>query len=314
MKKDNEPLISVIIPIYNVEDYVFSCVDSVRRQSYKNLEILLIDDGSTDRSGEICDEISKLDKRVKVFHKENGGLSDARNFGISKARGEILALVDGDDKVESEYIKIMYDKMYETGADVVVCGYDEEAPREKNITGRKAALNLLLKQKNYEIVAWNKLYRKKLFDNILYPIHEKHEDSLTTYKILAEADKVAYVPEKLYHYILRDGSIMNEVKINDRLEMRLKAAKEAVKYFDGDKDLTQAAEIAVLTAHFAFLDAAIRKELPNEIFKREVEWIKNNFKKYKNNKYLTEKLAGYILMVKYSNGKIYQAFRKIRHE
>ncbi|MBQ3347999.1 glycosyltransferase family 2 protein [Candidatus Saccharibacteria bacterium] len=314
MKKSNEPLISVVIPIYNVEDYVSMCVDSVRRQSYENLEILLIDDGSTDRSGEICDEIVKLDKRVKVFHKENGGLSDARNVGISKARGEILALVDGDDKVESEYIRIMYDKMYETGADVVVCGYDEEVPREKNITGRKAALNLLLKQKNYDIVAWNKLYRKELFDNILYPAHEKHEDSLTTYKILAKADKVAYVPEKLYHYVSRGGSIMNEAKINDRLEMRLRAAKEAARYFEGDNDLTQAAEIAILTSHFAFLDAAIRKELPNEIIKREVEWVKENFEKYKHNKYLTEKLAGYILMIRYSNGKIYRLFRKIRHE
>lgn len=306
----DKTLVSVIVPVYNISDYILKCLKSIEKQSYSNLEIIVVDDGSTDKSGEICDEFAKGDRRAKVFHKKNGGLSEARNFGIKKAKGEIIALVDGDDFVEVDYIKTMYEAMVKDDADVVICGYNGIVPKEQTISGEEATEKLLVEQENLEIVAWNKLYKKSLFlkNDIFYPVGEKHEDALTTYKILASAKKVSYVSKSLYHYVVRESSIMGQGDILGRLKMRERAAEEAVRYFVQNPKLKQAAEVAVLTSKYACMDAVIRGEIEKKYYEVNAKWVRENSKNYKNNQLLTSKLKLYNLINKV---KLYKVFRTI---
>ena len=301
-------LISVIVPVYNIAGYVSKCLESIGRQSYADLEIIVVDDGSTDDSGKVCDGFAKKDKRIKVFHKKNGGLSDARNFGIKKAQGKMIALVDGDDYVEVNFIKVMYEAMIKNGSDIVVCGFNGGVPNVRTISGEEATKELLVGQENMEIVAWNKLYRRELFDNIEYPMGEKYEDSLTTYKLLSLAKKVSYVPKSLYNYVIRNDSIMGQSEILERLKAREKAAREAVDYFSDNSGLKKAAEVAVLTSKYAFMDAAIHGKINSNYYKENAEWIKNNRNKYKNNKLLTKKLKVYNFLNQIG---LYKAFRTI---
>ncbi|MBQ1373191.1 glycosyltransferase family 2 protein [Candidatus Saccharibacteria bacterium] len=309
-------IISVIIPVYNVEKYVGKCLDSVVRQKYENLDIVIIDDGATDGSGAICDEFAKKDKRVRVFHKENGGLSDARDFGIKKAKGEIIAFVDSDDFISEDYVSAMYDEMVKKNADVVVCGYNMMKPKREAISGEEATVKLLTEQENVDMVAWNKLYKKSLFidNNIWFPKAKKYEDTLTTYKILSKAEKVAYLDEALYCYTERGDSIMGTGKLEERLKTRGLAAKEAVEYFRGNKNLEQAAWISLLLAKYAYMNYATSGNISKEDGEAAREWIKKHKKDFVNNKYLTRKLKIYNLMSTNLGGVLYWAFRKIRHE
>ena len=302
-----KPLVSVVIPVYNISDYVLKCLESVAGQSFESLEIIVVDDGSTDGSGEICDKFALGEKRAKVFHVQNGGLSSARNFGIKKAKGEFIALVDGDDFVKKDFIQAMVREMKKE-TDVVICGYDEFVPERKIMRGRDVAIKLLTEQENMEIVAWNKLYRKRLFDGILYPMGEKHEDSLTTYKILAAAREVSYVNKSLYVYVKRPGSIMNEVKVLERLKARYKAADEAVEYFKNDNEMRQAAEVAVLTARYAFMDAAVKKGIDWNYFVLNADWIKRHKLEFKKHKFVNRKLKIYNFLTSVG---IYRIFRTI---
>lgn len=301
-------LVSVVIPVWNVEKYVEKCVRSVMRQSYENLEILVVDDGSPDGSAEICEKLAKEDARVKVLHKKNGGLSDARNFGIKKARGEWVALVDGDDFVKKDFIKELLAAAEESGAEIAICGYNTEIPKEAVLTGAEATRKLLIKQENLEIVSWNKLYKKALFNDIQYPVGEVNEDTLTTYKLLAVAEKVAYVDKSLYVYVERAGSITKEEDAEKRLSNRLRGAEEAARYFARQPELKSAAEVAVLLARYAYMDAAIRGEVDAKLYKENRAWVMKNAKKYRHNPDLTGKLKFYNLI---NFLKLYKVFRTI---
>ena len=311
-----KPLISVIVPVYNVEDFVGKCLESITWQSYEDLDIVVVDDGSTDESGKICDEFAKNDERIRVFHKKNGGLSDARNFGIKKAKGELVAFVDSDDWVKKDYIGVMHEVMGANGVDVVVCGYNDVKLQDITMSGKDATVRLLTKQENVDIVAWNKLYRKGLFlDNgIYFPVGKKHEDTLTTYKILSKARKVTYVSQSLYNYIERRNSIMGEGKIEERLSAREMAAKEAVGYFKNNADLKQAAEISLLLAEYAFLDFSISGKIAKKYGEIAKRWVKEHRENLAKNKYLTKKLKIYNLMSTNLDGGLYWLFRKIVHE
>lgn len=310
LERGDADLVSVIVPVYNIREYVRDCLESVCGQSYRNLEIIVVDDGSTDGSGEICDEFASRDERVKVHHKKNGGLSDARNYGISKARGEFMVLVDGDDEVKKDYVAEMM-RAVDAKVDMVVCGYNDEVPEGMTMSGETAAARLLVGQENIDMVAWNKLYRRGLFDGIRYPEGEKHEDALTTYKLMAKAREVKYVAKSLYVYKVRDGSIMDTVSVLSRLMIREKAAKEAVEYFADNAQLKQAAEVAVLTAKYAFVDAAVRGAIEKKYYEKNRQWILAHRGEYAGNIYMTRKLKMYNLMI---GGFWYKIFRKIRHE
>lgn len=307
-------LISIIVPVYNVRDYVSKCLGSLVKQGYESIEIIVVDDGSTDGSGEICEEYSKKDKRIKVFHKKNGGLSSARNYGIRRAKGEYICLVDSDDYVEEGFVIKMEEAAFSNDADIVVCGYNNEVPESQIMTGEEATIKLLVEQNNMEIVAWNKAYKRRLFKEISYPENYNYEDNLTTYKLLSKAKKVVYVAESLYVYRKRVGSITEKDKKEEKLLARERAAREAIKFFRSDSDLQEAARIALLTAKFAWMDFAISGEVDNSFLNQGKKWIKENKKRLLRNKYLSQKLRTYIFLTTRFDGRLYVLFRKIKHE
>ena len=205
-------MISVIVPVYNVENYLAQCLDSVLAQTYKDLEILLIDDGSTDRSGSICDAYQAKDERIRAFHTANRGLSAARNVGLNCAQGEYVAFVDSDDWIEPEMIETLYQKAVVSGADVVECSYMKEYRsgfiRYEMRFDEENALNGLLSGKISNIV-WNKLWKSDCFTNIRFPEGMLFEDTATTYRVLVNASVIG-IPDCLYHYRFRDSSISQQ--------------------------------------------------------------------------------------------------------
>ncbi len=214
MKKvSNEPLISVIIPVYKVEEYLNKCVDSVINQTYKNLEIILVDDGSPDNCPKICDDYAKQDKRIKVIHKKNGGLSDARNAGIDMANGEYLSFIDSDDYVEKNYISFLYNLAKKYNSDLTM-GKQYVRYSNKTInTGSGSlyelnsydALDKILYGEDLDVSAWAKLYKKELFKKVKFPVGRLFEDAATIYKLIDLSKKVVLKSEPIYNYIIRDN-------------------------------------------------------------------------------------------------------------
>lgn len=205
----NDEIVSVIVPIYNVEKYLSDCLNSIINQTYKNLEIILVDDGSTDESSTIANYYSKKDKRIKVFHKKNGGLSDARNFGIEKANGKYLLFVDSDDFIEVTMIEELINSINEFHSDISVCGryiYSNEiidekhSLKEKKIYNTEDALKEVLLGKDMEEATWDKLYKKELFEDIRFPIGEINEDIVTIPLVIGKAKIVSHVGKPLYYY------------------------------------------------------------------------------------------------------------------
>ena len=217
MKND---LISIIIPVYKVEKYLEKCIESVLKQTYTNLQIILVDDGSPDNCGKICDEYAKKDSRIEVIHKANGGLSDARNVGISKAKGRYIGFVDSDDYIKEDMYEILLNLIKKYDADVSICNlYDvidgNECIRNKENGIREYSRLDILKEvlldKNIQSYAWNKLYEKELFDEIKYPIGKKYEDIGTTFYLFEKCNKIVVTSEPEYYYLKRADSLVNNV-------------------------------------------------------------------------------------------------------
>ena len=224
-------LISVIIPVYKVEKYVERCIQSVINQTYENLQIILVDDGSPDNCGKICDEYAKKDHRIEVIHKSNGGLSDARNAGIEVAKGEYVGFVDSDDYIEADMYEVLYNLLKQYNADVSICNFYtvsqgkisiKNADNGINEYNRIEILKEILLDRNIQSYAWNKLYKKELFDEIKYPIGKKYEDIGTTFFLLEKCNKVVVTGKSEYYYINRQDSIVNnvtETTITDYIEL-----------------------------------------------------------------------------------------------
>lgn len=215
----DNPLISVIVPIYKVEEYLERSVESIVNQTYKNLEIILVDDGSPDNCPKMCDDWAKKDNRIKVIHKENGGLSDARNAGLKIAKGKYIAFVDSDDWVEKNYILYLYKAIFDNNADLSACDVrivpDGEEVTEverifhtSNVSSCEEALSQLIKGKRYRAVAWNKLYRREIVEYEYFEVGKLHEDEFYTYRIFDKCKRLIYVDIPLYNYRQRSGSIM----------------------------------------------------------------------------------------------------------
>ena len=216
-------MVSVVVPIYRVEKYLRKCVDSLLQQTYKNIEIILVDDGSPDACPEICDELKKTDDRIVVIHKKNGGLSDARNAGIQIANGTYITFIDSDDYVGIHYIETLVKAIEDGKASVSICDYnnvydDMGMEREEsicNIFSNKECIEKIYHPicHGMEFVAWGKLYKTSLFKNneILYPVGKIHEDEYIVADVMWKAQKIACISSEEYIYTYqRKGSIMNE--------------------------------------------------------------------------------------------------------
>lgn len=223
--------ISVIVPVYNVEKYLSKCVDSIIKQTYRNLEIILIDDGSPDNCGAICDEYAEKDNRIKVIHKPNGGLSDARNAGLDIATGEYIAFVDSDDYIAENMIEKLYERLIKDGSDMALCGFEYVNESYGSAEDNKTDItNCIVDEKGffnemygcnqvYCVVAWNKLYKKALFENERYDYAKCHEDQFIIHRLVMKCNKISFLEDKLYFYLRRRDSIMGEDYSINRLDV-----------------------------------------------------------------------------------------------
>lgn len=230
-----EDKVSIIVPVYNVEKYLEKCLESIIKQTYLNLEILIIDDGSTDNSLSICNQYRDMDQRVCVIHKKNGGLSDARNVGIKNSTGKYICFVDSDDYIEKDYVKTMYQQIKKNKADICCCGKIIESPKKRYcvnsgsdfVVNSKEALKFYLLKNEIDNSAVDKLYRKELFEGIEFPVGRYYEDIGTIYKVFLKADRIVHVKDPLYHYVMREGSISHE-EYSDKQIDSFYMTKEAV--------------------------------------------------------------------------------------
>ncbi|MFT8342950.1 MAG: glycosyltransferase [Clostridium beijerinckii] len=228
--ENTKDLISVIVPVYNVEKYLPQCIDSILNQTEKNLEIILVDDGSLDNSGKICDEFSKRDDRIIVIHKKNNGLSSARNAGLEIARGNYIGFVDSDDWLDKTMYEVLLKLLKENNSDISCCDFFKTANGNDSIPHIDNEIinsyNNLESLNNFynglytqTVVAWNKLYKRELFKDISYPIGKIHEDEGTTYKLYYKANKITYTNRPLYYYRITPNSITTSKFNKKRLDI-----------------------------------------------------------------------------------------------
>ena len=237
-------LISVIVPIYKVEKYLDKCVESIVNQTYKNLEIILVDDGSPDSCPQMCDQWAQKDQRIKVIHKQNGGLSDARNAGMKIATGEYVAFIDSDDYIACEFVEKLYDTMTKEQSDIVECAVikfnEGEVPAIPNIDSElesfdtNMGLSLLMAEKGFHQYVWNKLYKAELALTVDFAKGKLNEDEFWTYQVFGKAKKVTSINLPMYFYLQRSSSIMGtsyNIHRLDALEAKVQRQEYIKKYF-----------------------------------------------------------------------------------
>jgi glycosyltransferase involved in cell wall biosynthesis len=221
------PAISIIVPIYNLETYLEKCVESILAQTFTDIEVILVNDGSTDRSGRICDRLVQQDSRINVIHKEYGGVSSARNVGVEASKGEFIGFVDGDDRIDLNMYQTLYKLCKSTGSDISICKLGREVNGKlinedsKNFIkelDHNEAMRQLFKGILYRFSLCNKLFKKSCFNNVTFPEGRIHEDLSTTYKLFANANKVIYINYLGYIYIKRENSILTKRYNEKRLE------------------------------------------------------------------------------------------------
>lgn len=252
-----DKLISVIVPIYNVENYLVKCIESIINQTYSNLEIILVDDGSPDNCHIICDEYAKRDSRIRVIHKKNGGLSDARNAGLDIATGEYIGFVDSDDYISLHFYQRLMNVMEISDSDIVECGikkfkntdkiYDIENNKLDFITfNTYEAMEDLILNNILSVTVWNKLYKREIIDKLRFKVGKTNEDDFYTYLAFDNANKISKLDEELYYYLQREDSIMGKSYKLNRLD-EIEAKYERLKFIEKNyKNLILLAKMDVM--------------------------------------------------------------------
>ena len=280
------PLISVIVPIYNVEQYLIKCVESIQTQSYTNLEIILVNDGSPDKCGQICEELKSKDPRVKVIHKENGGLSDARNAGLDRAAGEYLMFLDSDDFIHSDFVKKLYERMLADGSDMAISNLEyidetgeickETVEVSDAVWTREQFWNELYGNKTiYCVISNAKLYKAKVFQELRFIKGKYHEDEFAIYDIVKCCDKISALSWSGYYYLQREGSIIKSEKAMGRLDCGEAHIARALKFKEAS--MQGLAERTLLRSIGYLLQTHDRLDSKNPIEVERYKTIKNMY-------------------------------------
>ena len=232
------PKISIVVPVYNVEKYLDKCINSILNQTLSEFELILIDDGSKDSSGLICDKYAESDKRIKVIHKSNGGMSSARNVGLDVAKGKYIGFVDSDDWIESDMYELLYNICEDNNCDIANCSSIIHYEQKTVINGghsliihnKEEAMKTMLEGKLYDEVVWTKLIKRKILNEIRFTEGIVYEDTDFTYRVIDKAQKVGCIGEPKYHYIKRQNGIMNIAKKDLKIDGVL-VYNEMYKFF-----------------------------------------------------------------------------------
>lgn len=291
MKKD---LVSVIVPVYNVEKYLDRCIESIINQTYKNLEIILVDDGSPDNCPKMCDNWAKKDKRIKVIHKENGGLSDARNIGINNATGDYIAFVDSDDFIDKEMYEKLLQNLIRTNSDISICSmiYYYENDQIKELKNNDTSFFIYDDIKKYDnlfnenflnfVVVWNKIYKKEIFKKLRFPKGKINEDTFLAHKILNLSNKIVYSKEKLYYYVQREESIMHQ-QFNIKKLDELEAYKNQMLFFQQEEfHNTKYPKISLerYIDKILVYYCRVKNHNENKQYQKQIQDLRKEYKKY----------------------------------
>ena len=279
---DTQPLISVIVPVYNVEKYLSKCLESIKNQTYTNLEIILVNDGSTDSSGKICEDFANNDSRIKLYHKENGGLSDARNFGIERASGTYFTFIDSDDYITQDYVDYLLKLVENSDAQIAIGShticYESEKKTYKGLGQEsqititpKEALEHILLDDGIDLSAWAKLYSSKLFKEIRYPKGLAFEDTATTYKLLLLCEKISYGGKSIYNYRIRSNSITTSGSFKKKIQLISNTQEMCDDITEKYPDLQTAADRRLVWAYFSTLNQLLKCPDRKEYKKEEQE-------------------------------------------
>ena len=293
-----EPLISVIIPVYNVEKYLDRCMESVINQTYKNIEIILINDGSTDNSGELCKKWQKLDKRVKLFEQENQGQSKTRNTGIIKSIGTYITFIDSDDYISKNYVQKLYTMIQKSNADISVTSHNIMYPKktiinknsdQEEILDAKKATEKMLYGK-IDVSIWGKLYHKKCFNNTKYPENKSYEDVAITPIIFAQSSSIIVSPEITYYYVINKNSVTTTKNYQKKIEHIEMTERMSTKIIDIFPDLKPAAMRRNMYARLSVLSQfAAMKKVPKKYTADIISYIRKNSNKVLSDKNISKR-------------------------
>lgn len=294
---NKNPKISVIVPVYKVEKYLRRCLKSIQNQTYRDFEVLVINDDSPDNSLMIAKEFAKKDRRFRVFSKPNGGLSDARNFALDRVRGEYIAFVDGDDHIHKDFLKIMYGLCKSKHADMAYCKFwysylntglifPRPSGAKDGVMSRENAVKELIRDKIFQSYAWNKLYKAELFSkyNIRYP-YMYFEDIATSVRLLHRANKLAVTSKRLYYYEKRFGSIMGTMNI-DKVCDYWRAVMAERNYFQsvGELDVYKDALMrAIKKVYYINIYSIVRQHIIHFDFKKIAHNLDTNHEIFEYN-------------------------------
>lgn len=325
MKKD---LISVIIPVYNVEKFLKKCLDSVINQTYTNLEIIVVDDGSKDKSGEICDSYKNKDARIKVIHKQNGGLSSARNVGLEKSNGDYILFLDSDDWIDLTYIEVLYNNLIENNCEISVPGFclsyengkriKDSKINSKTVFSTEEALSNYLFNGYITPCVASKLWKRELWENIKCPEGKLFEDQFTTYKLIMKSKLIVFDPSISYYYFKRNGSIGHSSfskKTYDLLDAISKQYLDILaKYPNLENDLI----VAKITWEIVFINFMIpvKQNYDYEVINNVRKEINQNRKKIVKCKYIGKirKFQILLLGVNFNLYKLMYSLYKLKYK
>lgn len=284
--KEPTPKISVIVPCYNVENSVERCLNSIKNQSFKNFEALVVDDGSSDNTSKLIKNYIKRDQKFKYYYKKNGGLSSARNYGIEKAKGKFLCFIDSDDYIEKKYLESLYMSVTENNSDIAICAFNRVYPKTTNFNPVDNSFPELIKYP----AAWNKLYRAELFKNtnIRFPEGMWYEDLGTLPKLLMLDSKISVVNRPLYNYIINNKSITHTY--DDRIYQIYDIVEDLEKFASNHKLQTKYSSklefiyiyhiLAGTAYRISFMDnfsPNVLKDIVDYVEKKYPNWSKNRY-------------------------------------
>lgn len=321
------PIISIIVPIYNVEEYLPKCIDSILNQTYKELEVILVDDGSPDSCGKICDRYAKKDERVKVIHQKNGGLSAARNSGLDCANGEYIGFVDSDDYIEPEMYEKLLEAIIKNKCAMSICNvnyvFEDGKIIPKNLKAKDEvfefadAIREMNTYEKFDMGVWSKLFKKELFESIRFPVGKLSEDFYIMYRIFDRAQKVSYISETLYNYLQRTSSLTRNKKINHDF---YKAAHDQMVYLDQKyPELSVVGHVSYVSAILTVYDYYLKNKVkcPKNFIKNSRKTIRKNMSYVKKAEYLSKEkrlqIGLFIFNIKLYNVafKLFKKYRRI---
>lgn len=309
MSNYGNELISIIVPVYNVEQYLEKCVDSIINQTYKNLEIILVDDGATDSSGKLCDELAKIDNRIKVYHKENGGLSDARNYGVERATGDYIGFVDSDDCIDSEMYEKLYEAIRKENVDVAECNLKIIYPDREELFTEQNYYNVCTKQEYLEEYlkiekifgsACVRLIKSDIAKKLKFPVGKLYEDTYYAYDLIEKVDRYVIMNNSYYNYLMRENSITN-AKFNPRIFDLIEIVEKFHKTtYENYPDLKEAADCRKMYAYFSVLNSILLEDefKNNSYYPKIINYFKGNYKTILKNKYINRNRKLSVILIK----------------